>query len=119
MILVDTSVWIQHLRHGNETLKSLLYDGKVSCHPFISGELACGSIKNRHEVLALLDSLPVSPFAEHGEVLEFIETRLLYRRGIGWVDAHLLASALLSSSQLWTNDLPLKKVALAVHIAYL
>ncbi len=109
MILVDTSVWIQHLRTGLAELSSLLYDEQVLCHPFVVGELACGNLENREEILGLLNALPQVRVAEHREVLHMIEAQRLHSRGIGWVDAHLLASALLSECSLWTLDKPLRK----------
>lgn len=110
MILVDTSVWIDHLRYGNAQLKSLLYGGEVLTHPFIVGELACGSLQNRVEILRHLQALPESRLADHSEVLQLIEHEQLYGRGIGLVDAHLLASARISGCRLWTLD---KQLALA------
>jgi len=85
-------------------LESLLVEGQVLCHPFIVGEIACGALQNRREILSLLAALPPAPMAEHEEVLRLIESRHLHGRGIGWIDAHLLASALLSRSPLWTLD---------------
>ncbi len=114
MILVDTSVWIDHLRVGNPRLKSLLHDEQVLTHPFVVGELACGSVRNREEILGLLRALPEARVAEHHEVLTFVESRRLSNRGIGWVDAHLLASALLSGVPLWTLDRHLAGLASAM-----
>ena len=104
MILVDTSVWIDHLRVGNERLRALLQNDQVLCHPFIIGELACGNLHNRNEVLHLLEALPSVPVADHSEVLHLINTHRLYGQGLGWIDAHLLASALLTGCELWTSD---------------
>lgn len=117
MILVDTSVWIEHLRAGNRRLKALLDEEQVLTHSFVIGELACGSLRNRTEVMALLEVLPQAREAEHREVLEFVERAQLHGRGIGWVDVHLLASARLSSAALWTFDRPLFKVASALKVA--
>ena len=116
MILVDTSVWIQHLRKGSDQLRSLLDEEQVFCHPFVVGELACGRLRNRQEVLSLLRALPQARFAEHEEVLHLLEGRHLYGRGLGWVDAHLLASALLTRCTLWTLDRPLGRAAAALEI---
>ncbi len=116
MIVVDTSVWIDHLRSGNLRLRTLLHEGKVLTHPFIIGELACGIVRNRSEILRLLQALPEARAAEHEEVLRFVEARRLFGRGIGWVDAHLLASALLSGAALWTLDRRLARVATALKI---
>ena len=109
MTLVDTSVWVQHLRHGNRDLRSLLEKEDVLCHPLIIGELACGSITNRNEVLDLLQALPVALTAEHHEVMHFLHEQRLYGRGLGWIDLHLLTSVSLSKASLWTNDRALKK----------
>lgn len=117
MILVDTSVWIGHLRAGNRRLKALLDEEQVLTHSFVIGELACGSLRNRTEVMALLEVLPQAREAEHREVLEFVERAQLYGRGIGWVDVHLLASARLSGAALWTFDRPLLRAASALKVA--
>jgi len=111
MILVDTSVWIEHFRAGSERLKALLLDEQVLCHPFVVGELACGTLQKRTEILSMLKALPEPHLLEHEEVLNFIESRRLYGSGIGWVDAHLLASTLLTGCALWTLDKPLRRVA--------
>jgi predicted nucleic acid-binding protein len=118
MILVDTSIWVRHLRKGNELLSLLLDQGLVLIHPFIIGELACGSMVNRQEILELLKALPCIVTAEHTEVLHLVEEKHLYGRGIGWIDAHLLASALLSDSCLFTSDRKLLHVAVSLGIAY-
>ena len=117
MILVDTSVWIEHLQKGNQRLRSLLYDEQVLCHPFVIGELACGALHNRQEILGMLRSLPEARLAHHEEVLSFLERRHLYGRGLGWVDAHLLASALLTGCALWTFDKPLRQAAAALNLS--
>jgi predicted nucleic acid-binding protein len=111
VILVDTSIWIDHLRSGNRRLRGLLDQGDVLCHPLIVGEVACGSLRHREEVLALLDQLPKAVVAEHAEVLEFLNLRRLYGKGIGWIDLHLLASVHLSNALLWTADSRVEKVA--------
>ena len=110
-MLVDTSVWIDHLRRGNENLASLLRAAQVHCHPFVIGELACGNLRRRQEIIALLKNLPEVPLAENGEVLVFVEAHGLMGSGIGWVDAHLLAAAAISNSALWTLDRRLAKTA--------
>jgi predicted nucleic acid-binding protein len=117
MILVDTSVWVEHLRKGSERLRSLLYDEQVLCHPFIVGELACGMLGNREEILTTLRVLPQARAAEQEEVLGFLEARRLYGRGLGWVDAHLLASTILSGCKLWTVDKQLRRIAAALGVA--
>ena len=116
MTLVDTSVWIEHLRAGNERLKTLLFDEQVLCHPFVIGELACGMLQKREEILSMLKALPEAHLLEHEEVLSFLEARRLYRAGIGWVDAHLLASTLLTGCTLWTFDKPLRRAAAALNV---
>jgi predicted nucleic acid-binding protein len=117
VILVDTSVWIEHLRAGNDRLKSLLLDEQVLCHPLVIGELACGTLQKRNEILTMIKALPQPQCLEYEEVLNFIETRHLYGRGLGWVDAHLLASTLLTRCSLWTLDKPLRKAAGALAIS--
>ncbi len=104
MVLVDTSVWVSHLREGNPRLANLLNCGRVVCHPFIIGELACGNLKNRGEILALLQSLSMAVQAGQDEVMQFISDRLLMGKGLGYVDVHLLASAVLTGVPVWTLD---------------
>ena len=111
MILVDTSVWVEHLRRGLPRLATLLQDGKVLIHPWVIGELACGNLRNRSQVLELLRGLPAATVASDREVLLLIERDRLMGRGIGYVDAHLLASARLSHRRLWTQDRRLAAVA--------
>ena len=118
MILVDTSIWIDHLRKRNNTLSLLLEKGLVLTHPFIIGELSCGSMRNRREILELLRTLPSAVAAEHDEVLHFIEAKHLYGTDMGWIDVHLLASAHLSRAPLWTSDIRLKRAAESLDIAY-
>ncbi len=109
MILVDTSIWVSHLRHGDPRLADLLDEGGVLIHPFVIGELACGNLKNRAEILSLLRALPSTAIAEHEESMLFIEGNGLMGRGLGYVDVHLLAAAVLSGVRLWTNDKSLLK----------
>jgi predicted nucleic acid-binding protein len=111
MMLADTSVWIQHFRRGEPTLADRLSDGLVLMHPFVSGELACGNLKARPTVLSSLHALPAAKLASNTEVLQLIERRRLWGRGLGWVDMHLLASALLSHSGFWTLDKKLAEAA--------
>jgi predicted nucleic acid-binding protein len=118
VVIVDTSVWVTHLRRGSRRLEELLLDAQVACHPFIIGELACGNIKNRHEFLSLLQSLPVAPVVTLGELLFFIERKKLMGMEIGFIDAHLLASAQLSRTPLWTSDKTLKLAAIELNLAY-
>ncbi len=118
MILVDTSVWVNHLREGNSALERLLNEGDVACHPFIVGELACGNLKRRADILALLNALPTASPAEHEEVLAFIERHRLMGKGLGYVDMHLLAAAHLSEVSLWTLDKRLSEVAEAMGLSF-
>ncbi len=118
MVIVDTSIWVDHLREGNLHLEKLLLNGEVVCHPFIIGELACGNIKNRSELLSLIQTLPMAPTVTLDELLYFIERNKLMGIGIGFVDAHLLASAMLSVRSLWTSDKRLKSVAIELKVAY-
>jgi len=119
MVLVDTSVWVSHLRDGRPDLETLLSNGDVVCHPFIVGELACGSIKNRSEILSLLQSLPMATQAEAQEVLEFIESNRLMGKGLGYVDVHILSSAVLSNIPLWTLDKRLRQIASRMGINFI
>ena len=119
MILVDTSVWIDHLRSGEPLLVAVLEGGRVMMHPFVLGELACGNLANRSEVLELLGGLPAAPTATDPEALEFIERRTLMGRGIGYIDVHLLASIVLSDdARLWTRDRRLAAVATELDLAF-
>ena len=103
-MLVDTSVWIDHVRRPERRLIELLDANDVEVHPFVIGELACGHLRPRHELTALLRALPWLPTVDHDEAFALIERRKLYGRGVGWVDIHLLASALLAATPLWTRD---------------
>ena len=119
MILVDTSIWVDHLRSGNNALADALRAGRVLAHPFVVGELACGNLKNRREVLELLSRLPPAPTATHAEALGLIERRALMGRGIGLIDVHLLASvALAAPARLWTRDSRLAAVADELDLAH-
>ncbi|MCL4455851.1 MAG: VapC toxin family PIN domain ribonuclease [Nitrospirae bacterium] len=118
MVLVDTSVWIAHLREGSIGLDVLLNDGIAVCHPFIIGELACGNLKNRDEIISLLQTLPMAVQAEHEEVMTFIEKYRLMGKGLGYVDMHLLASSVLSNIPLWTLDKKLNDISLLLKKAY-
>jgi predicted nucleic acid-binding protein len=111
VILVDTSVWVDHLRSGIPELAARLEGGEVLIHPWVIGELACGNLRDRHRVLSLLQGLPMAPTASDPEVLSMLETHQLMGRGIGWIDAHLLASALLAHGALWTRDRRLAGIA--------
>lgn len=116
MILVDTSVWVEHFRHGDVGLETPLNNGQVACHPFIVGELACGNLKKRSQILSLLDTLPMAHLAEHEEVMHIIEKYRLMGKGLGYIDVHLLASAMLANISLWTLDKRLTTVSNALGI---
>ena len=119
MILVDTSVWIDNLRERSATLAEALEQEQVMIHPFVIGELACGSLKDRHEVLGLLSRLPAATPAMDGEVLLLIERHRLMGKGIGYIDAHLIASVVLSDGALlWTRDKRLRTVATGLRVAF-
>ena len=115
-MLVDTSIWVDHLRQRDPRLAELLEEGAVWTHPFVVGELACGNLARRSEVLELIGALPSAPVADHDEVLAFVEGRRLMGQGLGWVDVHLLASAVLASLPLWTADKRLSEVARAIDV---
>lgn len=116
-MLVDTSVWVDHLRKRNSTLVALLESGEVLTHPFVIGELACGNLAQRAKVLNALGELPVVPSASHEEVINFLDTRRLMGRGLGWIDLHLLAASIIAKVPLWSVDKRLSAVAreLGVH----
>lgn len=118
MILVDTSVWVDHLRAGDKALAALLEAGAVLIHPFVIGELALGSLRQREILLNALSDLPQPSIAADAEVLHFIDHHALFGRGIGYVDAHLLAAVQLTvGTQLWTNDKRLHGVANQLRLA--
>lgn len=117
MILVDSTIWIDHLRRGDGDLVQLLNEAMVLMHPFIRGELACGNLRQRAEILALLEKLPQIQVATDNEVLFFIEEHSLMGAGIGYVDAHLLAAVSLEGdARLWTRDKRLLAVAAALGL---
>ena len=117
MILADTSVWVEHLRRGLPRLATLLQGGEMMVHPWVIGELACGNLRNRSQVLELLQGLPAATVARDAEVLHLIEHDRLMGRGIGYVDVHLMASARLSHCRLWTQDRGFAAVALEQGLA--
>jgi len=116
--LVDSSIWVGHLSRRNRALAALLDDGEVVTHPFVIGEIALGTSGHRDEVLDLLLELPAVPVVTHGEVLSLVERRRLMGTGVGWLDAHLLASALLEGVDLWTADRRLRAVARRAGVAW-
>jgi predicted nucleic acid-binding protein len=118
VILVDTSVWVDHLRNGDPCLVALLEQGAVLMHPAVIGEIACGHLRGRRQVLALLEGLPSATQASHREVLVLIEGHPLAGRGLGHLDAHLLAAARLSGSWLWTLDRRLAALVAELGVAW-
>jgi predicted nucleic acid-binding protein len=119
MILVDTSVWVDHFRAADAQLARLLEASLVSMHPWVVGELACGNLADRANVLSLLGALPQLLVASADEVLTFIEKHSLAGKGIGYVDAHLLASTALGSARIWTRDKRLAEVAAELGLLYI
>jgi predicted nucleic acid-binding protein len=110
-VLVDTSVWIDHLHRTDADLVALLRETRILMHPAVLGELACGSIPNRHELFALWLSLPRVADVSFEEAIALVESRRLWGRGLGWTDVHLLAATLVSRTMLWTRDRLLRQVA--------
>lgn len=118
MLLVDTSVWVAHLRGQGQRLHNLLEYEFVFCHPLIIGELACGNIKNRTEVLMLLKKLPGVQQLDHQEVFSFIDRHHLMGKGLSFVDTHLLASAYISGLSIWTEDKSMQFAARHLGLLY-
>ncbi len=120
MILVDTSVWVDHLRAGDKALADLLDAGMVLTHPFVIGELALGNLRQRELVLNALSDLPCAHIATDAEALRFIGRHVLFGRGVGYVDVHLLAGARLTAgAELWTNDKRLRGIAAHLGLAFM
>ena len=117
-VLVDTSIWANHFRSSNTHLEGLLDNTEVICHPLIIGELACGNINNRKEILSLLSALPMAPEVDFDEALEFIELNNMMGKGVGFIDVMLLASSRLAELPIWTNDKRLKEAAQGLYISY-
>lgn len=117
-VLVDTSIWVNHFRSSNPHLEGLLDNTEVVCHSLVIGELACGNLKNRKEILTLLGALPMAPEVDHEEALEFIELNKLMGKVIGFIDVMLLASSRLSAFPIWTEDSKLKEAAQTLNICY-
>ena len=117
MILVDTSVWVNHVRRPDARLQRALIDQQVLMHPFVLGEIACGNLKRRSDLLSELSKLPLAVSAENYEVLTLIEQHRLFGTGVGWIDAHLLTSALLTHCRLWADDVRLHEAAVRFKIA--
>lgn len=119
MILVDSSIWVDHFKKSNATLSALLASRLVVCHPFIVGELALGQLSKRVQVIQALNALPMLALVPNDEVLDFVERYGLMGQGIGWIDVHLLASTLVSGSMsLWTSDRRLAATATSLGIGY-
>jgi predicted nucleic acid-binding protein len=119
MILVDSSVWIDHLRQKDVLLSQLLINNQVCIHPMIIGELACGNLQNRSSIIKLWQSLPHVNQATHLEALHCMDKHNLFGQGIGFIDLHLLASTVLSSDTLlWTNDRRLKNIAVELKLSF-
>jgi predicted nucleic acid-binding protein len=111
-------VWVDHLRRGDVLLADLLEHSDVVMHPFVVGEIACGSLADRALILELLQQLPNAVVAEPDEALGYIERHKLYGKGIGFVDVHLLASAAIGGTKLWTRDRRLREVAQELGCAF-
>jgi predicted nucleic acid-binding protein len=118
-VLVDSAVLVDHFRSNNALLVNLLNQGLVSGHPFVIGELACGNLVNRKEILSLLQALPQGEKASDDEILFYIEKNSLSGKGLGLIDVHLLASAQLSDNLFWTNDRRLHETAKKLNLAYI
>lgn len=118
MILADTSVWVGHFRAANPQLQELLAKGRILTHRFVVGEFACGQLRQRDVILDALKRLPQALVASDEEVLRLIEERRLAGSGLGWVDVHLLASALLTGCRLWTLDRRLRHAAEELDVIY-
>jgi predicted nucleic acid-binding protein len=118
VVLLDSSVWIDHLRKADLAVTALLEEHDVLCHPFVIGELACGSLARRQAVVNTLSALPMATLAENHEVLSYIDTHKLFSLGLGFIDIHLLASCTLSFTTIWTRDRRLNEAALALGLSY-
>ena len=117
MVLVDTSVWIDHFRRDNPALANLLEHQRAWTHEFVIGELACGTLRERSDVLYYLTKLPRVSTATHEDVMELVERRRLHGLGIGWTDAHLLTSAIIDGLVVWTGDKALQDAARRLSVA--
>jgi predicted nucleic acid-binding protein len=119
MILVDTSIWIDHLDKANPIMQELLKEQRILMHPFVLGEIAMGSLRKREFVLSVLSAFESAPLAREDEVLSFVRAYRLFGKGIGYIDAHILTSAKLApGTQLWTRDKRLQALAAALSIDY-
>jgi predicted nucleic acid-binding protein len=111
VVLADTSVWVHHFRHGSARLEALLESGAVAIHPFVLGELACGTLARRTETLNHLRALPHVRAVGDDEAMRFVESSRLWGTGLGWIDVHLLAAARLAGVPLWSLDGALARAA--------
>ncbi len=118
LVLIDTSVWIDHFRSGNSILKDLLESDRVITHPYIIGELFCGNFSHRNETLSFFNDLPICGVLDHEEIMAFIENRRLFGKGLGYIDVHLVASAFLESVKLFTFDKKLKNVVQELRLGF-
>ena len=118
MILVDSSVWINHFRRTEPRLQELLVHELVSLHPFVLGELACGNLHKRAKTIAQLEMLPAAAVASEPQVRHLLESRRLWGTGLGWIDMHLLASALIDGLRLWTADRAVAAAAKRLGVAF-
>ncbi len=116
MVLVDTSVWVDHFRRRDERLAELLENTLVLTHPFIIGELACGNLARRTNILGALRELPQVALVNHDEALELLETHALHGCGLGWIDLHLLAAARLARVPVWSRDKRLAAAAKSLSL---
>ena len=115
-MVLDTSIWLEYFHRGNREVARLLESGHVQTHQLVIGELACGRFQSRQEKFTLLRRLPVLPTVDHDEAIAFLEHHNLAAGGLGWIDVHLLASARLTGSELWTRDRKLAAAACSVHV---
>jgi predicted nucleic acid-binding protein len=118
VILADTSVWVDHLRVGDNMFAGLLDQGLILLHPFVTGELALGQLRQRKIILEALSEIPKAKIADAAEVLTFIDRHALFGRGIGYVDVHLLASVRLTAARLWTRDNRLRRIAEELDLGF-
>jgi predicted nucleic acid-binding protein len=117
-MLVDTSVWVSHFRQHEPALAALLEQGEIECHPFIIGELMCGNLRRRREILGLLRDLPQLPVIEHEEALAFVDRHQLMGSGVGWIDVHLLVAAFLAGTPAWSHDRRFNSVARRLGLSH-
>jgi predicted nucleic acid-binding protein len=116
--LVDTSVWIDHFRSDSPVLRRLLDEDLALCHPLVIGEVACGNLKQRSMVLESMAVLPTTPTIDYQELLVFLDSHKLFGQGLGWIDVHLLASAVLLQVTLWTLDQSLRLAARKLRCSF-